>query len=542
VTSAATTSTAADGREAAGSLARQAARRPGHPAVLETATGRVESYGELDQRSRALAGALARRGIAPGSTVAMALRNGAVWFEVAWALQRLGVYWVPVNWHLTAAEASYLVEDSGSEALVVDAGLTELAQATRERLAGPALAVAAGGELPGFLDLRELQTEDPAGSPELEGQPMLYSSGTTGRPKGIRRPLTGAPFGQRTALDGILEGLYGVGPNSVYLSPAPLYHAAPLGFTMAAHRLGASVVVMDRFDPEEWLAAVAAYRVTHVQVVPTMLVRLLELPESTRAAFDLSSLQVVVHAAAPCPVELKRRAMDWLGPILHEYYAGSEGNGFCAIGPEEWLARPGSVGRPLAGAVHIVGPDGEELPAGEVGLIYFEGGAPFEYHRDPERTRAALHPRGWSTLGDLGWLDEDGYLYLSDRRTDLIITGGVNVYPREVEEVLVEHPAVADAAVVGGPDPDLGKRVVAVVEPRPGFVADDQLAAELRAFCRGRLASYKCPREVRFVASLPRTPTGKLLRRRIIEELWPPAPQVGDPQPGGSPTGDDGPG
>jgi acyl-CoA synthetase (AMP-forming)/AMP-acid ligase II len=522
---------------AAGSLARQAAWRPDHPAVVEAWGGRVLRYEELDRRSRALAAALVRRGLGPGSTVAMALRNGATWFEVAWALQRLGAYWVPVNWHLTAGEASYLVQDAGAQALVVDAELAELAHAASAVLEPPALRVAAGGPLEGFFDLAALTAEDPAGSPELEGQAMLYSSGTTGRPKGIRRPLSQAPFGQRTTLDGLLQVLYRAGPDSVYLSPAPLYHAAPLGFTMAAHRLGATVVVMDRFDPRGWLEAVARYRVTHSQVVPTMLVRLLELPEEVRGSFDLSSLQVVVHAAAPCPVEVKRRAMAWLGPILHEYYAGSEGNGFCAIGPEEWLARPGSVGRPVAGAVHIVGPDGEELPPGEVGTIYFEGSPPFEYHRDPERTRAAFHPRGWSTLGDLGYLDQDGYLYLSDRRTDLVITGGVNVYPREVEEVLVEHPAVADAAVVGAPDPDLGKRVVAVVELRPDHAPGDDLAGELTRFCRERLAGYKCPREIRFVPALPRTPTGKLLRRRLVEELWPTPPTEGPPKAGS--TGDD---
>ena len=320
---------------------------------------------------------------------------------------------------------------------------------------------------------------------------MFYSSGTTGRPKGVKPPQVGGPLGAGSSFSMLVQGLYGGGEDSVYLSPAPLYHAAPAGWTTAFHRLGATTVVMERFDPVEVLALIERHRVTHVQFVPTHLVRLLKLPAAERARFDLSSLRVVVHAAAPCPPAVKRAALDWLGPIVHEYYSGSEGVGFCAIGPEEWLAHPGSVGRSLLGAAHIVGAGGAELPPGEEGEVWFETPSRFEYHGDPAKTAAAFDERGWSTLGDIGRLDEDGYLYLTDRVSNMIITGGVNVYPREVEDVLVMHPAVADVAVIGVPHPDMGEAVRAVVQVAEA-VPGDALAGELIAFCRERIAHFQC--------------------------------------------------
>jgi acyl-CoA synthetase (AMP-forming)/AMP-acid ligase II len=316
----------------------------------------------------------------------------------------------------------------------------------------------------------------------------------------------------------MLAGLFGFSSDTVYLSPAPLYHAAPAGWTTGTQRLGGTAVVMERFDPLELLAAVERHRVTHVQLVPTHMIRLLELPEADRARFDLSSLQRVIHAAAPCPVDVKRRFMDWVGPIVHEFYSGSEGAGFCYIGPEEWLAHPGSVGRSMTGAIHILDAEGEELPVGEEGEVWFETNRPFEYHKDPEKTRSVWDDRGWSWLGDVGRVDADGYLYLTDRASHMIISGGVNIYPREAEDVLVGHPAVADVAIMGVPDPEMGERVCAFIqlaEDPVGITADGAGADELISWCRERLSHFKCPREVRFVDELPRLPTGKLLKRLL---------------------------
>jgi acyl-CoA synthetase (AMP-forming)/AMP-acid ligase II len=314
----------------------------------------------------------------------------------------------------------------------------------------------------------------------------------------------------------LLTGLFGFSRDTVYLSPAPLYHAAPAGWTTGTQRIGGTVVVMEHFDAIELLAAIERHRVTHLQVVPTHLVRLLKLPAEVRARYDLSSLQLVVHAAAPCPVAVKRAALEWLGPIIHEYYAGSEGNGFCAIGPEEWLTHPGSVGRSLLGAIHIVGPDGDELPAGAEGEVWFESPRRFEYHGDPAKTASAWNDAGWSTIGDIGTVDAEGFLYLTDRASNMIISGGVNIYPREIEDVLLGHPAVLDAAVIGTPDADLGEQVTAFVQPDPAVGADARdLPAELIAYCRSRLAHFKCPRRVEIVDELPRLPTGKLLKRLL---------------------------
>jgi acyl-CoA synthetase (AMP-forming)/AMP-acid ligase II len=348
---------------------------------------------------------------------------------------------------------------------------------------------------------------------------MFYSSGTTGRPKGIVPPSVGGPIGQPTTFTMLVQGLFGGGESTRYLSPAPLYHAAPSGWALAVHRLGGTVVTTKRFDPIEFLEAIEEHRVTLAQVVPTHMVRLLKLPEAERARFDLSSLEILVHAAAPCPPEVKRAMIEWLGPVVHEYYSGSEGVGFTAIGPEEALAHPGSVGRSLMGAVHIVDDDGNEVPPRTEGQVWFEAPSRFEYHGDPEKTAAAFDDRGWSTLGEIGWVDDDGYLYLTDRVSNMIISGGVNIYPREVEDVLIVHPGVLDVAVIGVPDADMGEAVRAIVQPTEPPTAPDAFADELIAFCRDRIAHYKCPRSVVFVDELPRLLTGKIARRLLPEEL-----------------------
>jgi long-chain acyl-CoA synthetase len=500
--------------------ATHAAADPDRVALVMEPSGETRTYRQLDEASTRLAVLLRERGLGVGDHVAVMMENRPEFFEVTWACLRAGLYLTPVNWHLTADEAGYIISDCGATALVTSAALADVLADLGDHLAAVRTRLVVGGELDGFEAYRDAVDAQALGPipDEREGTWMFYSSGTTGRPKGILPPLPELGLGQPSPFTMLLTGLYGFTSDAVYLSPAPLYHAAPSGWCTGVQRLGGTVVCMERFDPGAFLELIERHRVTHTHVVPTHLIRMLKLPEQVRTRHDLSSLRLLVHAAAPCPVEVKRAAMDWLGPIIHEFYAGSEGNGFCAIGPEEWLAHPGSVGRSLQGAVHIVGEDGEELPPRQEGEIWFESPRRFEYHGDPDKTRAAWDERGRSTLGDIGWLDEEGYLYLTDRSSNMIISGGVNIYPREIEDLLVGHDAVADVAVLGTPDPDMGEQVTAFVELMPGAApAGRDLAEELIGWCRERLSHFKCPREVRFVDELPRLPTGKLLKRRLLE-------------------------
>jgi long-chain acyl-CoA synthetase len=501
------------------------------PAVIMGGTGATMSYAELERRSNQVAHLFRARGLRAGMSIAVLMQNELELFPVIWAAQRTGLYYAPVNWHLSAAEAAYIVADCGARLLVSSASVEPLA--AEAAAAVPALegrlvaGAAAGATLAAGAESLDAAVEGLPGTPvddETEGLPMLYSSGTTGKPKGIVRPLTGQPFGTGLGLETVMRLVFGFSPSSVYLCPGPLYHAAPLGWSNGTTRIGGTVVVMERFDAATALSLIERYRITEGQFVPTMFVRMLRLPEAEREKYDLSSLRLAIHAAAPVAVEVKRAMIDWFGPILAEYYAGSEGNGICVIDSNDWLAHPGSVGRPLGVEVHIVGEDGAEVPAGEVGTVYFSGGSPFEYHNDPGKTASAFNPSGWSTLGDMGYLDDEGYLYLADRRTDLIVSGGVNIYPREVEEALAPHPAVADVAVIGIPDEEMGQRVHAVVQPAVADAGSPELAAELIEFCRARIAHFKAPGSVSFEDSLPRTPSGKMLRRVVAERYRDGAP------------------
>jgi acyl-CoA synthetase (AMP-forming)/AMP-acid ligase II len=488
---------------------------PDKPAVVMHPSGEVRTYREVDEASRRLAGLLRERGLRTGDHLAVLLENQATFFDVVWAAMRTGLYLTPINWHLAAGEAGYIVADCDATALVATARLADVVADLGDDLAAVTTRIAVDGELDGFERYEELMASAPLApiADEHEGGWMFYSSGTTGQPKGILPPLLEGDLGAVSFLTRLLGGLFGFTADTVYLSPAPLYHAAPAGWTMGTQRLGGTAVVMERFDPLELLAAIERHRVTHVQLVPTHMIRLLKLTDEERSRFDLSSLQLVVHAAAPCPVEVKQACLDWLGPIVHEFYSGSEGAGFCYIGPEEWLAHPGSVGRSMTGAIHILGEDGEELPVGEEGEVWFETNRTFEYHRDPEKTKAVWDPRGWSWLGDVGRVDDEGYLYLTDRASNMIISGGVNIYPREIEDALVVHPAVADVGVLGTPHAEMGEQVTAFVQLGEGATATE---AELIAWCRDRLSHFKCPKEVRFVDDLPRLPTGKLLKRLLV--------------------------
>jgi acyl-CoA synthetase (AMP-forming)/AMP-acid ligase II len=482
------------------------------PAVVMGGSGRSLSYAELEAASNRIAHVLRDLGLRTGDHVAILMENELELFPVVWAAQRTGLLYTPVNWHLTVDEAAYIVDNCGATVLVSSPALESLAAAAAQRSSRAVTRLLVGG------DLDELAAAAPATpvEDEVEGYYMLYSSGTTGRPKGILPTLAGDPFGTGIQIDHMMAQAFGFGRGTTYLSPGPLYHAAPLGWSLGTIRNGGTVVVMERFDAAAALELVQRHGVTHTQMVPTMFVRMLKLPDDQRASYDVSSLQVVVHAGAPCPVEVKRRMIDWLGPKLVEFYAGSEGTGFFMIDSATWLERPGSVGKPLLGKVHITDDDGTELPPGEIGTVWFSEVRRFEYLDDPDKTAGAWNDRGWNTLGDLGHVDEDGFLYLSDRRTDLVLSGGVNIYPREIEDVLVLHPAVADVAVVGVPDEEFGQRVHAFVQPAAGAVAGPELEAALVAFAREHLAGYKVPRTISFLDDFPRLPSGKVLKRHLV--------------------------
>jgi fatty-acyl-CoA synthase len=500
----------------------QASQRPQAPAIIMGSSGETVTYAEMDDRSRRLASALRRRGIAPGDHIAILMENNARYLEVAWAAQRSGLYYTAINSHLRQAEIQYILDDCGAVSLVTSESMAGVVAGLD--LSRLSVRIAATGQVDGFQAYDEVvsQSDPSALGAEQEGREMLYSSGTTGRPKGVRKALSRTPMGDPSAAPvQVAAGIaaMGGGPTSVYLSPAPLYHSAPLVWSMSMQRLGATVVVMDRFDPHRCLELIERYQVTHAQFVPTMFVRLLRLPAQERAGFDVSSLQFVVHAAAPCPIPVKRQMIEWWGPIIHEYYSGTEDIGSSSITSEEWLAHPGSVGRPRD-ECHIVGEDGGEVPVGQAGVIYFAGGRPFEYHGDPDKTASVTNKQGWRTLGDIGYLDEDGYLYLTDRQAHMIISGGVNIYPQEAENVLAGHPAVADVAVIGVPDDEMGEAVKAVVQPADPASAGPGLEEELLAFCRADLAGYKCPRSVDFVDELPRDDNGKLYKRLLRERYW----------------------
>jgi long-chain acyl-CoA synthetase len=487
-------------------------------AVIMAATGQVVSYGEMDANSKRLAQLFYSRGLRAGDHIGVLLDNHPRYLEVFWAAQRSGLYATPINWHLKPEEAGYILEDCGAKALITSKALESVAAQLTPYFGNTNCRLMMDGRVPGFASYESAVARYPAESlpDEQEGAVMFYSSGTTGRPKGIARALEGVAFGsQGGALVGMITMMFGITGESVYLCPAPLYHAAPLGWSMAAQRVGATIVVMEKFDPLSALEYIEKYRVTHAQFVPTHFVRMLKITAEERARFDLSSLQVAVHAAAPCPVEVKQQMMAWWGPIVHEYYAGSEGNGFCYASPTDWLAHPGTVGKSLLGPLYILDEDGKEQPTGEPGQIWFDAGVKFEYHNDPVKTASTFNDKGWSSLGDVGYLDADGFLHLTDRISHMIISGGGNIYPQEVENLLTMHPAVMDVAVIGVPNDDLGEEVKAVIVPADDAAAGPALGAEILAYCREHLSHFKCPVSVDFVSELPRLPTGKLLKREL---------------------------
>jgi len=498
---------------------------PNKPALIMASSGEEVSYARLEERSLRIANWLRSQGFQPGDVIALLSDNTAKVFDVYWAAQRAGLYVTSINFHLRADEVRYILENSGAKCLFLGNITTDLSAAWDD-LPSLKYRISFSSRVPEFASLEMLIEGSSADLPTYEprGADMLFSSGTTGRPKGIRPPLPQRQVSDAgDAMVAMFSGHFGCDKDTVYLSPAPLYHAAPLRTCASVQALGGTVVVMDKFDPEASLAAIEKYKVTVSQWVPTMFVRMLKLPDNVRTRYDISSLKVAVHAAAPCPVDVKQQMIEWWGPILYEYYSCTEVNGMTIIRPQDWLAKPGSVGEAALGIIHICDDEGLDLTTGEDGLVYFEREVmPFEYHGDPEKTRAAQHPAHptWTTVGDIGHIDADGFLFLTDRKAFMIISGGVNIYPQEIENTLALHPAIQDIAVIGIPDAEMGEQVKAVVTLTDGYVPSSELAQEIIDFTKSKLASYKAPKTVDFVTTLPRTPTGKLLKGEVRKSYW----------------------
>jgi long-chain acyl-CoA synthetase len=499
-----------------------AARTPGKPAIVMAGSGEVVTYRQLEDRSNRFARLLRATGLRAGDHVALIVENHPRFYELCFGAHRAGLVYTAISTRLTAGEARYIVEDCGAKAIVATAATAAVAGAAVDGVGALRARWMIDGAAGGWTSYEDAVAAQPAERipDEVAGCDMLYSSGTTGRPKGVFVPPEAGAIDAPVALTETMRTRYGVGEDTVYLSPAPLYHAAPLRFNFNVLRLGGTCVVMEHFDAEAFLQLVERHRITHTQVVPTMFVRILKLPPEVRGRYDLSSLRCAIHAAAPCPIPVKRQIIEWWGPIVWEYYAGTEGNGMTLCDAREWLAHEGTVGRAVVGELRICGDDGEVLPAGEAGTIYFANGRPFEYHHDAEKTAGSRHPKGWTTLGDVGYVDADGFLYLTDRKAHMIITGGVNVYPQETENLLVTHPKVLDVAVIGVPDEELGEAVKAVVTPKDMGDAGPALERELIAWCRERLSAIKCPKSVDFEPELPRHPTGKLYKRLLRDRYW----------------------
>lgn len=502
-----------------------AEKTPNKPAYIMARSGEVVTYCQLESRSNQCAHFFRNAGLKIGDHIAIFMENDSRLLEIAWAAQRSGLYYTVVSRHLMAAEVEYIVNDCDAQVLVTSYALSDIAESLVDKIPNVHTKLMVNGIALGYEDYDAAIKPYPT-SPiddELEGADMLYSSGTTGRPKGIM------PGKLEDVFDADLEpdaydffDRFGYNSDMVYLSPAPLYHAAPLRYGMAVHRFGGTVIIMEVYDTLEALELIEKYKVTHSQWVPTMFVRMLKLSDTERLKYDVSSMQLAMHGAGPISVSTKEQMIEWWGPVLLEYYGGTEGNGLTLITSKEWLEHKGSVGKAVIGELHILDSNGAELPAGKIGTIYFSGGSSFEYHKDKEKTEQSHTSKGQSTLGDIGCLDHEGYLYLKDRKSDMIISGGVNIYPQETEQVLIEHSSVMDVAVIGVPNDDFGEEVKAVVQPRNFSEAGSELARELIEFCRSKISRIKCPVSIDFEEELPRTPTGKLLKRvlkqRYIEQ------------------------
>jgi long-chain acyl-CoA synthetase len=499
-------------------LGELAATSADKAAYVIAETGVTTTFKQLDDLSMQASQLFRQLGLNRGDHVAILLENHPALLQVCFAAQRSGLYFTAISYRLQDEEVEYIVSDCQAKVFITSKSQQNLVEKLN---LDHCHSYMVDGVVAGFNSWEDGLAEMPAEKilDESIGVQMLYSSGTTGRPKGVFKPLPEGAYGVDEGPN-LFGMLYGATENSIYLSPAPLYHAAPLTFTMGMLSMGVTCIVMQHFEAEAALAAIEKYKITHSQWVPTMFIRMLKLDDDVRLKHDVSSLQCAIHAAAPCPVPIKEQMIEWWGPVIHEYYAGSEGNGFVAINSEQWLAHKGSVGLPLTAQLHIVGEDGEEVAQGESGTIYFEGGGDFEYFNDKEKTDESRHAQGWSTLGDVGYRDADGFLYLTDRKSFMIISGGVNIYPQETENLLVTHPKVMDVAVFGVPNDDFGEEVKAVVQPKDWNDVGPDFEAELIEFCRDHISHLKCPRSVDFDKELPRHPTGKLYKRLLRDKYW----------------------
>ena len=498
-----------------------AQNHPDRAAYIMAGSGETVTYKQLDERSNQGAQLFRSLGLQVGDVIAIFMDNSPRYFEIAWAAQRAGLYYTCISSKLTSSEVEYIVRDCDAKVFITSAGVGPVADDMPALIGDLKLYMVGGAKAPyaSFEDARDPMPTTPIPD-QAAGSDMLYSSGTTGRPKGVKPALTGLEIDAPNALQQMTQALFGFGNDCVYISPAPLYHAAPLRWCMSVHKLGGTVIVMEKFDPEAMLALIEKYKVDVGQFVPTHFVRLLKLPEEVRNKYDISSIKSAVHAAAPCPVPVKEQMIAWWGPVIHEYYAGTEGNGFCYIGSEDWLTHKGSVGKAVMGELRICDEEGNALPPRSEGQVYFENGPPINYHNDPEKTAESYNKHGWTSLGDVGWVDEEGFLYLTDRKSFMIISGGVNIYPQEIENLLIGHPKVADVAVVGGPDEEMGEKVIAVIQPASWDLAGDDLRAELLAYAKANLSHVKAPRVLDFMQELPRHPTGKLYKRLIRDAYW----------------------
>ena len=503
-----------------GDLAQQ---HPNKPAYIMATSGEIVTYEQLDKRSCQGSQLFRSLGLKTGDHIAILMENNARFLEICQAAIRSGLFYTAISSRLTAAEVAYIVNDCGARLFIGSKTKADIAMDVLDHMPAVEHKLMVDGVIPDY-ESYEASRDGMAKQPiddEACGVDMLYSSGTTGQPKGVKIPLPDIALGEESsALVMLVKGLYGFSGETIYLSPAPLYHAAPLKYNMANLLIGGTSVVMENFEAQEALRLIEIYKITHSQWVPTMLIKMLKLAESVRLQYDVSSLQVAIHAAAPCPIEVKQKMIDWWGPIIYEYYAGSEGNGFCAINSDEWLSHKGSVGRAMVGVIHICDDDGNEVAVGESGTIFFADGPTFEYHNDADKTQSSKHFNGWTTLGDIGRLDEEGFLYLTDRKAFMIISGGVNIYPQESENRLIMHPKVADVAVFGIPNTDFGEEVKAVVQPVNWEDVSPELADELMVYCQQYLAKIKCPKSIDFDRELPRHPTGKLYKRLLKDKYW----------------------
>jgi long-chain acyl-CoA synthetase len=499
--------------------------RPLQPAFIMASSGEAVTYAELEARSNRLAHLLRRIGLSRLDHYAIFMENNSRYLEACGAGERSGLYFTCVNSYLTPSELAYIVNNSQSRVLITSVAKLDIAREALSECPNVELCIVADGEgeserIVGLQDATRGLHKTPI-SDECIGTAMLYSSGTTGRPKGILRPLPEQPPTQQLPMFDFLHKIWQYREGMIYLSPAPLYHSAPQAAVNLTIRAGGTAIIMEHFDPERYLELVENWGVTHSQLVPTMFSRMLKLPEATRARYDLSSLEIAIHAAAPCPPSVKEEIIDWWGPIIHEYYGATEGLGFTACNSEEWLAHRGTVGKVLLGDLHILDEHMQPCPVGTPGTVWFKTATPFEYFNDPNKTSEARSPDGtMSTVGDVGYVDKDGYLYLTDRATFMIICGGVNIYPQECENLLITHPKIADAAVFGVPNADLGEEVKAVVQPMPGISPGPDLAEELLLFCSQSLSRQKVPRSIDFEDELPRLPTGKLYKRLLRDRYW----------------------